>query len=106
MTVFESELKKGRFVVGECPKCHKLCWPPNDFCSNCFEELSWRDANRHGILVEYSKKDDKMFGIIEFEKTIRIMGVISNGNLLKPGQNVTILSCGYDGSPKFVFVAE
>jgi uncharacterized OB-fold protein len=106
MTIFESELKKGRFVVGQCPKCHKLCWPPSDFCSQCFEELFWRDVNGDGILIEYSKKDGKMFGIVEFEKTIRVMGIISNGNLLKSGQNVRIASCDYNGSPKFVFTTE
>lgn len=104
MSVFEAELKKGRFVVGECSKCKKITWPPNDFCSYCFGNLSWRNVKEPGILVEYSAKDNKRFCIAEFENTIRIMGMISNNTEPKPGQRIRIISCGFDDSPKFIFV--
>jgi uncharacterized OB-fold protein len=106
MSIFESELKNGRFVVGECTKCQKIAWPPNDFCSRCFGNLSWRNVKEPGILVEYSARNDEIFCIVEFENTIRIMGTISNNMHLKPGQKIKILSCGFEDSPKLRFVAD
>lgn len=101
--MFESTLKKGKFVVGECPKCQKITWPPNDFCSICFESLSWRNVREPGILIEYSTKDDRRFGIVEFEKTVRVMGVLTGNFEPKPGQKIRITSCDFDGVPKITF---
>ncbi len=106
MSVFESELKKGRFVVGECSKCQKITWPPNDFCSHCFGSLVWRDVREPGIIVEHSSKDGKVFCIAEFENTVRIMGTISGNTAPKPGQQVRVASCSFDDSPKFTFASE
>jgi hypothetical protein len=102
MSIFEDELKNGRFVVGECTKCHKVIWPPGDFCSNCFGVLSWRPVKEPGVIVEWSAKDNKLFCLVEFEKAIRVIGIISGGEP-KPGQKIRISSCGFDNSPKLVF---
>jgi hypothetical protein len=103
MNVFEDELKKGKFVVGQCLKCQKISWPPNDFCSHCFGSLSWRSVIEPGILVEYSMLDGKLFCIAEFENTIRIMGIFSGNTTPKPGQKVRIVRCTFDGAPKITF---
>jgi len=99
---FESELKQGRFVVGECAKCNKICWPPSEFCSNCFGTLNARPIKEPGVLLEWSAKDGKIFGIIEFEKSVRVIGIIS-GNNHKQGEPMKIASCGFDVTPKFTF---
>jgi uncharacterized OB-fold protein len=106
MSVFESELKKGRFVVGECSKCQKVTWPPNDFCSHCFGEISWRDVKKPGIIVECSSKDGRTFCIVEFENTVRVMGIILGNTEPKPGEQIKVISCSFDDSPKFTFGPE
>ncbi len=106
MSVFESELKKGKFVVGECSKCQKITWPPNDFCSNCFGSLSWRSVKEPGIVVEYSSKDGRIFCMAEFEGAIRVMGTISGNADLNPGQKIRIASCSFDEYPKITFASE
>ncbi|MEW6043532.1 MAG: zinc ribbon domain-containing protein [Thermoproteota archaeon] len=106
MNRFESELKRGKFLVGHCAKCDKITWPPNDFCSFCFGELSWRQIREPGILVEHSGKDGKQFCIVEFEGVVKVMGTVSNATALRPGQKIRLLSCDFDGSPKFTFEAE
>ncbi len=100
---FESELKKGRFTVGECVKCHRVSWPPSESCSNCFGELVWRQVKDPGIIIECSATDGKAFAMVEFEGKIRILGTIPEKNL-EPGQKVKITGCGFDQTPKFTFV--
>lgn len=104
MSAFESELKKGRFVVCQCTSCSKITWPPNDFCSSCFGSISVRDIKEPGIIIECSAKDGKRFCLAEFEGVVRIIGTMT-GPEPKPGQKVRISSCAYEGDPKFVFSA-
>jgi len=104
MNTFESELRRGVFKVGQCPKCNKVMWPPNDFCNVCFGNLTWRQLREPGILVEHSSKDGKAFGIAEFEGSVRIIGQIQNDSELKPGQTVRISKCGYEKTPQITFV--
>jgi uncharacterized OB-fold protein len=101
---FESELKKGRFVVGECTKCNRMSWPPNESCSKCFGELVWRQVKEPGIIIECSAIDDKVLAMAEFEGVIRILGSTSEKNL-EPGQKVKIANCGFDQTPKFTFAS-
>jgi uncharacterized protein len=102
---FESELKQGKFIVGQCIKCHKTSWPPSQYCGNCFGELKTRLVKEPGILLEWSAKDSKTFGIVEFEKSIRVIGAISANSEYKYGQAMRIVSCGFDGTPKFTFAS-
>jgi uncharacterized OB-fold protein len=105
VSVFETELKKGRFIVGQCVKCQKIVWPPSDFCSDCFGSVSWRDLRQPGILIEYSQKDEKKFCLVEFEKIIRIMGMFLGNIEPAIGQKILLAQCGFDKFPKFEFSA-
>jgi len=100
---FESELRQGRFTVGECNKCHRISWPPSDFCNNCFGNLQYRPVKEPGILLESSAKDGNFFGIVKFEDSIKVIGKIDSNIEQKPGQMMKIASCGFDKSPKFTF---
>ena len=104
MNQFEDELKNGKFVCSECPKCNKLVWPPYDFCNVCFGSVIWRQVSRSGKLIEFSKKDDTLFCIAEFENSIRIMGELEIG-LMRPmlGEELELVRCDYDGKEKFFF---
>lgn len=106
MSVFESELRNGRFVVGQCKRCAKVCWPPTDFCSHCFGDLAWRQVLEPGVLIEFSSKDGKTFAVVEFEGTVRVMGAVSNPGGLRPGAAVRIAKCGFGKTPEFLFAAE
>ncbi len=56
MNRFETDLKNGNFVVGECPNCNLVIWPPSDFCNKCFEPVKWRNSQTNGKLIEFSIK--------------------------------------------------
>lgn len=106
MSIFEAELKSGRFVIPECPKCQKVVWPPSESCARCFGNTVWRTADEPGVLVEYSSKDGKLFCMVEFENAIRIMGALECTKTPVIGQKIRVLSCGFDNSPKFTFAPE
>ncbi len=105
MSVFEAELKNGRFVISECPRCQKTIWPPSEFCTHCFGNTVWRTIIEPGTLVEYSSKDGKTFCIAEFEDSIRVMGSLDS-KTPSVGQKIRISSCGFDKSPQFTFSQE
>jgi hypothetical protein len=104
--MFEAELKNGRFIIPECPKCQKVIWPPSEFCTQCFGNTVWCAVSDSGTLVEYSAKDGAMFCIVEFENSIRIMGSLHCDKTPVIGQKIKISSCGFDKSPKFIFNPE
>ena len=93
MTKFETELKKGNFIIGECPNCKIVIWPPSEYCSKCFGNIEWRNSINVGELIEFSRKDDSYFGIAEFEKKIRIMGTIKSKDIPKIGQKTKLEKC-------------
>ena len=103
MSVFESEMRNGKFVIGECHKCQKTTWPPNDFCSTCFGSLAWREIKEPGTLIEHSLMNDEIFGIVEFEGKIRVMGRISAEHGLREGQKMKIAKCSFNESPEYQF---
>ena len=104
MTRFEAELKNGRFVCSECDKCKKLVWPPSDFCNTCFGNVNWRSVSTIAKLIEFSKKDNVVFCLAEFENTIRLMGTLEHeSDRLLIGQEIKLIKCGYDEKEKFVF---
>lgn len=106
MSIFESELKAGRFVIPECPICQKITWPPSESCARCFGNTVWRTVIGSGTLIEHSTKDGKIFCIAEFENSFRIMGTLECDKTPTPGQKLKVSSCGFDGSPRFTFVPE
>ncbi len=92
---FESELQKGNFIVGNCPKCSKVIWPPSDYCDVCFSNLDWKKIQPEGTLVEYIKKDNEFFCIVELDGGIRIMGtLIENSTKPEIGAKVMMEKCG------------
>ena len=93
MNQFETELKKGNFLIGECPSCKIVIWPPSEFCSKCFGNITWRNSENVGELVEFSKKEDTYFGIVEFENKIRIIGTLKSKNEPKIGQKTKLDNC-------------
>lgn len=106
MTVFEDELRNGNFVVGDCSNCKNIVWPPNDYCNNCFSHVTWRKITPNGKLLEFSKKDEIIFGIVELEEKIRVVGRLDiNSKDIRNGQFVKLASCNYENGPKFTFVS-
>ena len=104
MNQFENELKNGKFVCSECPKCNKLVWPPSDFCNICFSKVKWRLVSKKGNLIEFSKKDDIFFCIAEFENTIRVMGELETWlKIPLVGQDLDLVKCDYTDKEKFFF---
>jgi uncharacterized OB-fold protein len=104
MSQFENEIKNGKFVCSECPKCNKLVWPPSNFCNVCFSKVKWRQVSKKGKLIEFSKKDNTIFCIAEFENTIRVMGELEIG-LKTPliGQDLELVKCNYANKERFFF---
>ena len=90
---FESELKKGNFIVAECIHCKKIVWPPSEFCNQCFKEVSLRKGSQEGKIIEFSKQNNECFCLVEIENTIKIMGKLSSG-IPNTGQCVKIERCG------------
>ena len=90
---FDSELKKGNFIVAECIYCEKIVWPPSEFCNKCFREVSWRKGAHDGKVIEFSRQNDIYFCLVEIENSIRIMGRLSKG-IPTVGQKVKIEKCG------------
>jgi uncharacterized OB-fold protein len=104
MNKFESEIKVGNFVTSECTYCKKIVWPPSDYCDNCFMEVNWRKVSPNGKLIEWSKKNNDIFCIAEFENTIRVMGKLDTKNvMLKSGQLLKFIKCSLNYKPKFFF---
>jgi len=98
MSIFEVELKKGKFVIPECLTCMEVVWPPSDYCSLCFGKVNWRKSDGVGKILEYSKKGEIFFCLAEFEKKIRIMGTLQvDSNQLEIGKKVKLDTCEVHG---------
>ena len=102
MTRFEQELKNNVFVSSFCTGCDKHVWPPSDMCNLCFGNIVWKPVTRTAKLIEFSRKGDEVFGIVEFEGNIRVMGRIVTISPLQIGQKLNLIECDYDGKAKFV----
>ena len=102
MTRFEQELKNNIFVSSFCTRCNKRVWPPSDICNSCFGNTVWKPVTKTAKLIEFSRKNDEIFGIVEFEGGIRVMGRIMTVSDPKIGQMLNLIECNYDGKAKFV----
>ncbi|HKC78868.1 MAG TPA: hypothetical protein VKB83_02090 [Nitrosopumilaceae archaeon] len=66
--------------------------------------MKWRQVSKNGKLVEFSKKDNVIFCIAEFENTVRIMGELETGiKIPSIGQDLDLVQCNYDDTEKFFF---
>ena len=90
---FETELKKGNFLISECNHCKIIVWPPSEFCNQCLKENSWRKCSRMGRIIEFSKKEDIYFCVAEIENSIKIIGEIISG-IPEINRKVNIVDCG------------
>ena len=98
MNFFESELKKGNFIIPECLKCKDVIWPPSDYCNHCFGKINWRKSKGIGEILEFSKNNDVYFCLAEFENKIRILGTLKiKSKLPEIHQKVKLEQCKMDG---------
>ncbi len=98
---FEEKLEHGEFCIPECTECEKIVWPPSEICDNCFGNIHLKKGEFEAKIIEFSRERQQYFGLIEIEKTIRIMAQISN--IPKIGQAVKISKCGIrDGNYFFM----
>jgi uncharacterized OB-fold protein len=98
MNFFESELKKGNFMIPECLKCNDVIWPQSDYCSHCFSKISWRKSDGVGTILEFSKNKDNFFCLVEFDKKIRILGTLGvNSKPPEIHKKVKLENCKMDG---------
>ncbi|RNJ76821.1 MAG: hypothetical protein EB828_02305 [Nitrosopumilus sp. D6] len=88
---FESELAGGRFCIPECISCKKTVWPPAPRCSHCLGRVRLQDGNHTGTVIEFSKKENEYFCMVEFGAA-RIMAGIKHSP--KVGQKVRVCRCG------------
>ena len=103
---FESELKNGKFVLSECSECDKIVWPPSEFCDKCLKKTKWKKSSQKGEIIEFSKQENKIFCVVQMDKSIRIIGEIISGNP-NVGKSVLIASCGVkDNVYLFKFIVE
>ena len=89
---FESNLSEGKFLIPECINCEKIVWPPVEFCHNCFSEVSLKERDFQGEIIEFSRKNNQYFCLVEFADKIRIMADMSETPQI--GQKVKISKCG------------
>lgn len=100
---FETKLKNGVFSVPECNECKKIVWPPTEFCSHCFGNVSLREGSFEGKIIEFSSKNNQYFCIVEFEKTFRLIATISKTPNI--GQSVKMSKCGMSEGSYFFEVS-
>ena len=103
MNRFEKELSHGNFVVSECVRCNEVVWPSSNFCNICHNMTEWRSIDNIGTIIEFSKRNDEFFGLIEIEQNLRIMGKIISKKTPEINQKVALTKCTFDQTPKFIF---
>lgn len=97
---FETELKKGSFVISECNHCRKIVWPPSEFCNQCLNENVWKKCSGAGKIIEFSKKENIYFCVAEIEESIKIIGEIVFG-IPEIGKKITVVDCGITNNNYF-----
>ena len=103
MTKFDEELAQGKFVVSFCKNCQKFVWPPSSQCNVCHNITIWKESSKSGKILEFSKKEDCYFCLIETFDSIRVLGSIESSIMPKIGQSVILSKYTYDQNPKFIF---
>jgi len=103
MNKFQQELKNGNFVVSECINCKQVVWPTSNYCNLCHNKTTWRNAKKTGKVIEFSKKNDEYFGLVEIEENLRIMGKILGNEVPIIEQVVHIENCSFAKTPEFTF---
>ena len=94
---FEEGLRRGRFGIPRCTRCGRIVWPCADFCGHCLGEVrvSPPEGPVRGRVMEFSRKGDRYFCLVEIEGAIRIIASMSGEPGI--GQAVTVVRCGVVG---------
>ena len=88
-------------MISKCSKCEIVIWPPNEICSKCFGNVKWERCTEFGKLIEFSRKDEKIFCLAEFDD-VRIMGTINSPSEPQIGQKVKLEKSNiHDGNYHF-----
>lgn len=98
--MFETELKKGNFVVSKCNYCDEIVWPPSNFCSKCLGDVTWEKAPITGKILEFSKSNNEYFCVVEMGESFRIIGRVKSGTP-KIDQLATLQECGIRNNSYF-----
>jgi len=100
---FYKFLQQGKLKAGKCLKCGKIHLPPRPLCDNCYsQEFEWINISGKGKLLTYTiisiapaqfqALTPYSVGIIEFENSLRIPGMIQDvtEGKLKIGMELTL----------------
>jgi uncharacterized OB-fold protein len=100
---FYKFLQQGNLKAGKCLKCGKIHLPPRPLCDNCYsQEFEWINVSGKGKLLTYTiisiapaqfqALTPYSVGIIEFENSLRIPGMIQDvpEGKLKIGLELTL----------------
>lgn len=68
-------------------------WPPSEFCNHCLGDNSWRKSSGVGKIIEFSKRDEVCFCVVEIEESVRIMCELVSG-VPKIGKQIELTDCG------------
>lgn len=82
-----------KFVVSYCTNCEKTVWPPSEFCNRCFSASVPKAISPIGKLVEFSKKNDQSFGLVEFDGNIRVIARLQESKTLYEGVSARLEKC-------------
>ena len=105
MSFFEKQLEGGIFQICNCDNCDLTLWPPKEICHKCNGKTSWHESSKTGIIIEFSKKDSKFFGLVEIDKGIRILGEIVSSKTPKIGQQVG-MNVSFENRPSYSFIVK
>ena len=89
---FEENLTKGKFLIPKCTQCQKIVWPPSEYCNHCFGKIELKNQDFEAEIVEFSKKDEDYFCLVEIEKSFKI--IAKTNQIPTIGKNVSISKCG------------
>jgi len=103
MIKFDEKLLNDKFIVSFCQNCQKFVWPPSSQCSVCHNITVWKESSRNGKILEFSKKGNCYFCLIETFDSIRVLGSIESSMIPKIDQRVVLTKYSYDQNPKFIF---
>ena len=100
---FYTNIRQGKLLAGKCKKCGKVHLPPRPLCANCFsKEFEWVELPKRGKLLTYTiihvapiqfqEMTPYAVGIVQFEKGIRIPGMIRDTALemISIGMELTV----------------
>ena len=74
---FEESLSRGEFLIPKCRQCKKIVWPPSDYCDHCFGRIELKKQDFEARIVEFSKKDNDYFCLVEIENSFKIIAKAS-----------------------------